>query len=113
MIEIRVDDLKNKRSGSILTEDEPRICWVPMMTRPYIANTSKGFVFAQCNTFNLMLNSTLKHFKNTNVLSLDIPVDKDLFDLTGNLANFGKSTLWKELNRQIRVLEKSLEEERI
>ena len=48
-LEVRIEDVKAKKDGAI--PDHPvQIVWVGMVTRLYIQNTTKGFVFAQCNT---------------------------------------------------------------
>ena len=41
VLKIRKDDLKSKRAGSLLEEDQPKIVWVKMVIRPFIKGTKK------------------------------------------------------------------------
>ena len=38
-------------------------------------------------------------------ITLELPADCDLYDLTGNLSTMGKSRFCRELNHQIRLLD--------
>ena len=83
--------------------------WVMMTTRPFIKNTDKGFVFAQCTTFNKILHATARKYKNNSAIDIAFPHDKTAyFDLTGHLNGVGKSFLWRELNRQLRRIENAV-----
>ena len=89
VLEIRKDDLKSKRAGAILTDDEPSIVWVKMLTRPFIRITDKGFVFAQRHTFNKLMDSILPKYRNTSVIGFQINDEHNMFDLTGHLVGDG------------------------
>ena len=104
-MEIRIDELRQKRAGSL--HHIPKFVWVKMLVRPFISQTHKGFVFAQCHTFNMILSSTVNKFNNMVIIQFDLLDDGDLFDLQGNLAVAGKSQFCRELNCQIRQLDHS------
>ena len=61
-IELRRQDLINKRPGAVTSEDWPKIIWISMVVQPYITNTNRGFVFAQCGTFNATLLAITKKY---------------------------------------------------
>ena len=105
-VELRCEDLKFKNPGACLHDDQPIILWVKMPSCPYIRNTNKGYVFAQCTTFNKIMEVTVKRFKNARCVQVEFPEDKmPYFNLTGYLNGVGKSYFWRELNRIIRRLE--------
>ena len=101
-LDIRKDDLKVKNAGALLDDISPHIVWIKMLTRPYISNTDKGYVFAQCNTYNEILSSMVSKFKNSLVMDIPFPQDRNLFDLTGRVTAVGKEMFWREFNRQFR-----------
>ena len=107
-LELRKEDLKGKRPGSLwMAEKYPQVVWVTMGIRPFIRQTDKGFVFAQYKTFNAVLENLVPRFKNTQLMELNLPDDRNLFDLTGNFTGFGKTAVWKEVNRFIRKLDET------
>ena len=96
-ISTRKEDLKLSNAGAFEL-GEPCLVWVKMLTRPFIKNTNKGFAFAQCHTYNTILQSTILKFLDTHILDTEIPCDRDFFDLAGNLSPIGKQFFWKEIN---------------
>ena len=100
-INTRKEDLKQVKIGAF-EPGEPRIVWIKMLIRPFIKTTSHGYVFAQCHTFNTILQSTILKFLHTHVLDTELPTDRALFDLGGNLSPTGKDYFWKEVNYWMR-----------
>ena len=104
-IQTRKDDLCGKRAGAL--NEEVRIIWVKMVPRPFIHQMDKSFVFAQCNTFNSILQSVMGKYSNTEIISLYFPEDPNLFDGTSTLSANGRTLFWRELNRFIRGKEQA------
>ena len=96
--------------GALPEVDELIIVWFKMLTRPFILNTNKGYIFTQCHTFNKILESTITKFSNARVLQLDLPENRDAFDFTGCLSSAGKLDFCRKFNRQIRKLDISLQD---
>ena len=92
----------------MISTNEPVICWMKMITRPFIQNTDKGFVFAQCNTFNAILSSIVTKMNNHYVLNVQLPDIEASFDLFGHLTSYGKMSFWKELNTIMHELKEDL-----
>ena len=111
-LNLRKEDLRVVCSGALPAQDEPLLVWVKMFTRPFISNTNKGFVFAQCNTFNKMLDTVMGKFSNCRTLQLQLPENRDAFDCSGNLSPVGKLDFCRELNRQVRRMDREIEEAR-
>ena len=95
-IETHKDDLCGKRSGAF--SEDPTLVWVKMIPRPFIKNAEKPFVFAQCTTFNSILQLVMGQFTNTRAVNIHFPDDPNLFDATGGLSSNGKILFWRELN---------------
>ena len=100
-LEMRRDDLRYKRAGSVDPDVSTSVVWIEMPTRPFI-KTDRGFGFAQRHTFNKTLKTITDKFGSMSSIALDIPEDRSTFDITGNLSAKGKKTFWKQLNRSIR-----------
>ena len=98
-LEVCKDDLCGKRPGAFL--QDATIIWVKMIARPFIHTAEKAFIFAQCNTFNSVLQSVMHRFANTRVISLYFPDDPNLFDAMDLLSSNRCTLFWRELNRFI------------
>ena len=98
-MQIHLEDVQHHKSGAII--NQPQFIWIKMLTRPFITQTDKGCVFAQGKTFNKILDAVISKFENKSVIDFDIPDDRDLFDLRGNLSANGKTQFCRELNRQV------------
>ena len=96
------EDLRTKKLGTALGANEPAVISLPIQIRPFICNTSKGFVFAQCKTYNAILNNQLQKFPFQSMLPLTFPEDRGFFDLSGYLSSSGKLELWTIINRETR-----------
>ena len=69
VLSLRKEDIKGKKQGALFAAEYfPKIVWMTMSIRPFIKNTDKGFVFAQCKTFNLILKAMVPKFVNTLLL---------------------------------------------
>ena len=105
-IEIRKEDLKGIRGGAIRA-NYPQLIWVKMPVRPFIKNTNKGYVFAQCHTFNNILVNTIAKFPGAATFEIDMsPSERHHFDLQGNLSPLGYEKLWKEISHGVKQLDK-------
>ena len=51
-LDIRKSDMKKKKAGSILVDNQSKIIWIKMLQWPFIKHTDKGFVFSHRHTFN-------------------------------------------------------------
>ena len=85
LFETRKSDSKSKKPGAI-EPGEPRIIWVKMVTRPFIKDTDKGYMFTQCATYNKILESVVLKFLHTHIMDINLPVDGDMFEMSGNLS---------------------------
>ena len=57
-IHVRIEDLQSKKGGVLLdTRRFPKVIWFPMLTRPFINDSTKGLIFVQCAMFNAVLKS--------------------------------------------------------
>ena len=110
-IQLHRYDLKTRLCGAISSEKEPIVCWVPTITRPYIKNTDKGFVFVQCTTYNTILKQVVARCDNMYILDVKLQDNNDCFDRTGFLTSVGITAFWKELNRSTRSLLQDLKEQ--
>ena len=104
-IATRKEDLKLVRAGAF-EPGEPQIIWVKMLVRPFIKATNRGYIFAQCHTFNGIMQNTILHFLHTHILDTEMPCDRDFFDLAGNLSSIGKQQFWKEVNYWMRQFDR-------
>ena len=105
-IDLRKEDMRGKRIGSIVSSGEPRIIWVVMVTSPFIKKADKGYIFTQTRKFNDLLLDIMLKYKHAHYMKIVFPTDKDLFDRQGNLSSIGKITFWREVNKQIKAFEK-------
>ena len=103
-IETRYDDLLGKKPGAV-RKTPTKLVWVGMTQRPYIKMTNKGFVFAQCNTFNSVMANVVARYPNTHVLSIQFPNDPSLFDATGNFSATGRILLWREVEHGLKEID--------
>ena len=103
----RKEKLKKKRLGAVLCESDPKIIWVKMVVRPFIKNAEKSYIFAQCNTFNAILEAELSNFRSMHLIKPNAPAaNEDLFDLRGNLSTRGLMALWNDVNTQLSLFDK-------
>ena len=109
-LEVQKSDLKSKGRGAIPRDDEPSLLWMKMLTRPFI-KSDKGFIFAQCNTFNAYLASMMSKIKNSQVIDVTLPLDVDNFDHTGHISGVGMEAVWCELNRIVCRIDRDIDEE--
>ena len=106
-LEVRKEDIKGKRIGALFSSNaHPCLIWVKMILRPFIKNHAKGYIFGQANHFNAALQEVVGKIRNNCTIELEIPADKDLFDLSGHLSINGQSRYWRELTRMMRMLDK-------
>ena len=105
--QLRKHDLQFKCAGAMHLGDTsvPIIIWVKMIVRPFIKHTDKGYMFAQCKTFNNTSDKILCQYPHTKEVELSLPDDCNLFDLTGNLSPLGNAEVCRELNRLLRQLD--------
>ena len=75
VLDIRKADLKSRRAGAILVDYEPMLLWTKMVPRPFI-KTDDGFIFAQCNTFNAVLESVVSKAKSATMIKLSLANEK-------------------------------------
>ena len=106
VIETRKEDIKGKNPGAMIP-GHPTIIWVNMLTRPFIHNTKRGYVFTRCGTFNRILESTVRKFPDSMFIEIKFSDDRDMFDHTGNMSPIGKLALWREINRKIQLMDRS------
>ena len=105
ILSLRKEDIKGKKQGTLFAaESFPKIVWMTMSIRPFIKNADKGYVFAQCKTFNSILKAMIPKFDNTLLLETELPDDRNLFDFSGCITGYGKTLTWKEINRFIREM---------
>ena len=104
VLDMQTEDLRTKKTDAVHA-DEPAVISLPIPIRPFINNTSKGFVFAQCKTYNAILNNQLQKFPFQSMLPLTFPEDRGFFDLSGYLSPSGKFELWRIINRETRCWE--------
>ena len=85
---------------------EPRLIWIKMPVRPFIKHTAKGYVFAQCGTFNKILEQTTSQYLNSHILEVDLKSDCNYFDLAGNLSSTGLERYWRDVNYQMKQFDR-------
>ena len=100
------EDLKAKCGGALFPSEHPKMVWIKAIQRPFIKDSPKGFIFGQVTRFNDALDTITSKFPGHITMSLEIARDRDLFDLAGRLSVTGMSRFWREVNRNMRLLEK-------
>ena len=104
-VETRKEDLRSKRACALYSSGEPRYIWVKMITRPIIKNAGK-YVFPHTQRYNEALERMVLKKKYSHILEPNVPENRSMFELNGELSIEGKIVLWNEINRLIKNLDK-------
>ena len=104
-VNTRKEDMRAKCPGAI-RPNELKLIWITMPIRPFIKNTSHGYVFAQSKTFNTILTGTVTKFPDSYVFNPELVDPKDCFYFTGEISPIGKMQLWHSINRKIRLFDR-------
>ena len=105
MLERHKLELYDKKPGAVL-DNQPKIIWVRMLEHPQ-ESLKRNKILALRNKFNAVLEETLaSNAPNLHLMSID--VNKNDFDLLGNLTAFGKTMFWKELDRGLKKFDQGL-----
>ena len=108
-ITTRKEDINAKKVGTLFPMDTfPKVLWLKAIQCPIIKDSPKGFIFSQSGKFNDAMQALTAKQHNNITIEVNLSKDRDMFDLNGNLSQNGKSRFWRELNRVIRIFDKSL-----
>ena len=108
-LSLRKEDVRGKRPGALWSSSEPRIVWVKMLTRPFIDfDPKRDFVFAQCTKFNEIVDEMAMKFKHSHVMQVKLTEGNSInFERSGNLSSNGKTSFWREVNKQMKMFDSS------
>ena len=76
-----------------------------MLTRPFVKD-GKKHVYPHTHRFNDALNRMVSTKKFSHIMEIQLPEDRSLFDLSGELSTDGKEIFWREINKQMKQLDK-------
>ena len=107
-IDLRREDVRQKRPGAIASSGEPRIIWTKMVIRPMIQDPVKGFLFAQCKKLNEAITDTVMKYKHSHIMDVSVPADDHrLFDKWGNLSGIEMDKYWSNLIMQLKQFDRA------
>ena len=105
IFEIRRDDLKSKKLGSLSTATEPRVIWVAMIHRPIIQDERMKEIYNKRSKFNRALSAAVTRFRYHHIMYIDNVCEESHFDRIGKLTAKGKSEMWLELIHQVKLFD--------
>ena len=101
-VELHKDDLKKKRAGAIVSETEPRLIWIPMITRP-ISLEKK--VFSLTKKCNKILEDVIKGDKKSHIMRIHVKTSTKNFTRSGDLTPKGFITFWRHVDATMEEFE--------
>ena len=102
----RHDDLKSKRTGSLVSTYEPRIVWVNMIDRPISSNLYDKKVNGLHKCFNNIMGTFIKKERYMYNLKPELPSTHSMFTVDNKLSDVGKYEFWVEINRKMRLFDR-------
>ena len=107
-IDLRREDVRIKRPGTIASSGEPRIIWTKTVIRPIIQDPTRGYLFAQSRKLNDTIDEVIPKFKHSPIMEVKVPAyEPRLFDKWGNLSGIGMDKYWSNLILQIKQLDRA------
>ena len=101
----RKEDLKVKRPGALMNAETPIIIWILALPRP--PNSKRKEIFALVKKFNDIFNSICDEQSNAIQITLATVNEANYFDCEGRLTAVGKEQFWKELDTQIKEIDRT------
>ena len=97
-LNIRKDDLFNKRPGAFAGKD-PKIIWVKMLDRPHVAQSDQRFKTQSLTSkFNALIDDVVKNRKDNLCMELGALEHNRHYAASSQVNQFGKMQYWKELD---------------
>ena len=110
-IDIRIDDIMQKRPGAILFT--PRVVWIKMINRPFTSNHPDDLrvkTMSWRKKFNDIIDQILSSQEKTHILQIASVMEypHKNYDRLGNLSYEGKVQFWKELDHYLKKLDREI-----
>ena len=96
--------VREKKPGGIV-EDYPKVIWIRMIKCPQnIELPSIKFAQSLRGKYNSLLEECILDGLKDRHCIMSIEVSPEEFSIWGHLSSFGKSTIWKEIDRGLKSL---------
>ena len=106
-INIRKEDIRSKKPGALASSAEPRIVWCSILQRPRNTNPEMHRIFKLVGKTNEIIEQIVRSNDQCSHMLYVESIDQYVhFDYQGKLTGLGRTQFWKEIDAQMRKLER-------